>query len=59
MITDAVLKLYKKAVIDKLSVGIFLVVLLLSLFTKVPSAVIVVAAGLFGYLTFKKGDKKA
>ena len=59
LITDAVLKLYKKAVIDKLSVGIFLVVLLLSLFTKVPSAVIVVAAGLFGYLTCKKGDKKA
>ena len=59
LIADAVLKLYKKAVIDKLSVGIFLVVLLLSLFTKVPSAVIVVAAGLFGYLTCKKGDKKA
>ena len=59
LITDAVLKLYKKAVIDKLSVGIFLVVLLLSLFTKVPSAVIVLGAGVFGYLTFKKGGKKA
>ena len=47
------------AVIDKLSVGIFLVVLLLSLFTKVPSAVIVLGAGVFGYLTFKKGGKKA
>lgn len=59
LITDAVLKLYKKAVIDKLSVGIFLAVLLLSLFTKIPSAVIVVAAGAFGYVTFKKGGKKA
>lgn len=58
LITDAVLKLYKKAVIDKLSVGIFLVVLLLSLFTKVPSAVIVVAAGLFGYLTLRKETKR-
>lgn len=58
LITDAVLKLYKKAVIDKLSVGIFLAVLLLSLFTKIPSAVIVVAAGVFGYVTFKKGGKK-
>ena len=59
LITDAVLKLYKKAVIDKLSAGIFLAVLLLSLFTKVPSAVIVLAAGVFGYLTYKKGDKRS
>lgn len=58
LITDAVLKLYKKAVVDKLSVGIFLTVLLLSLFTKVPSALIVLASGIFGYLTFKKGGKK-
>ncbi|MCI9148378.1 MAG: chromate transporter [Hungatella sp.] len=58
LIADAVLKLYKKAVIDKCSAAIFLAVVLLSVFTKVLSAVIVLAAGLFGYFTFQKGETR-
>ncbi len=55
LILDAVIRLYKKAVVDKVSVGIFLVVLLLSLLTDIPSAMIVVAAGLFGYILVWRG----
>lgn len=58
LITDAVIKLYKKAVIDKLSIVIFLVVLALALFTEIPSAAIVVAAGGVGYIAFRIGGKK-
>ncbi len=58
LITDAVIKLYKKAVVDKLSVVIFLVVLLLALFTEIPSAAIVIAAGAVGYVAFRTGGKK-
>lgn len=54
LILDAVIRLYKKAVTDKVSAGIFLVVLFLSLFTEVPSAAIVVGAGVLGCLLNRK-----
>lgn len=57
LILDAVLKLYKKAVIDKISTGIFIVVLLLALLTEIPSAAIVIGAGIFGYILVWKGGK--
>lgn len=57
LILDAVIRLYKKAVADRVSIGIFLAVLILSIFTKTPPAMIVVGAGAFGYLWAGKGGK--
>lgn len=50
LILSSVLKLSKKSVIDKICFMIFLAVLMLSLFTSVSPAVLVVAAGVCGYL---------
>lgn len=48
LIFDAVLKLWKKAVVDKITLVIFLLVLALATFTSVPVTVLVLAAGVLG-----------
>jgi chromate transporter len=48
LILDAVLKLGKKSVVDKVCVLIYGVVLLLSLFTPLSPAILVILAGLAG-----------
>lgn len=48
LVFDAVYKLWKKAVVDKATLAVFLVVLVLALFTSVPVAALVVLAGVAG-----------
>ncbi len=50
LIFDAVLTLWKRAVIDKVTFGIFAVVLCLSVFTEIPVTVCVVLSGVAGAL---------
>ena len=62
LIFNAVSKLAKKSVIDKICLGICIVVLLLSLFSPLSPALIVILAGIAGVL-FKRtgisgGEKK-
>lgn len=57
LIFDSVVKLGKKSIIDNRCAIIFLVILALSLFTPVSSAVLVLIAGVAGFL-FKPGRKK-
>ena len=59
LILDAVLKLGKKAVVDKMSVAIFLVTALMAIFTPVPTVALIVLAGVAGYVIYVKGGKKA
>lgn len=55
LILNAIMKLAKKAVIDWVSIGIFLAVLLLSILTDISPIILVVAAGLLGVIY--KGKK--
>lgn len=55
LILNAIMKLGKKAVIDWMSIGIFLAVLLLSILTDISPIILVVAAGLLGVIY--KGKK--
>ena len=55
LILNAIMKLGKKAVIDWVSIGIFLAVLLLSILTDISPIILVVAAGLLGVIY--KGKK--
>ena len=48
LILNAVIKLWKQSIADKLAIGVFSVVFLLSVFTSLPVAVTIVAAGAFG-----------
>lgn len=48
LVLDAVLKLGKKSLSGLFSVSVFIVVLLLSLFTKVSPAILIFAAGVLG-----------
>ena len=50
LILNAVIKLYKKAVVDKITFGIFLLVLLGSYFTPLSPVLFVVAAAVLGIL---------
>lgn len=54
LILNAVLKLSKKAIIDKATTGIFLVILGLSLMTQISPAILVAAAGCAGILLKRK-----
>lgn len=56
LILNAVVKLAKKALVDWITIVLFLVVLALSLFTGISPAALVVAAGLAGILL--KGKKE-
>lgn len=58
LIFNAVLKLAKKALVDKTTVVLFAVILLLSLFTSISPAILVVAAGAVGILLKGKRDEK-
>ena len=59
LIIQAVLKFAKKAFVDKLCIIIFAIVLALSLFTGIPTALLVVAAAVFGALLSLKNKKVA
>lgn len=59
LILDAVIKLGKKAVVDKISVAIFLVTAALAIFTDIPTVVLIVLAGAAGYVIYARGGKKA
>lgn len=60
LILQAVMRLWPKSVIDAKSLAIYIVVLLLTVFSTVlpvavPAAVLVIVAGLFGILLSKEG----
>ena len=64
LILQAVLKLAKKSLADKFAVVLFAVILLLALFTDISSYILVVIAGIVGWLVYprtnkEKGGKKA
>ena len=48
LILNAVVKLWKQSIADKLAIGIFTVIFTVSVFTNLPVAVIIAAAGVFG-----------
>ena len=58
LVLDAVIKLGKKSLIDKVTIGIAIVVLCLTLFSNVPTAFLVVFAALAGIVakSIKKGE---
>ena len=61
LVASAVVKIWKKAIVDKITLVIFLVCFLLAVFTDaVPTAVLVVLAGIAGYVVslVKKSEKK-
>lgn len=58
LILNAVLKLGQKSVKDALSWGIFLTVTVLAFFTEIPTVVIILAAGLIGFVVYWKGRAK-
>jgi chromate transporter len=55
LIANAVVKLYKKAIVDKLTLGIFLVVALGSYFLDLSPVVFVVLAAMAGLFLYNKG----
>ena len=59
MILNTVAKLWKQAIVDKTAIVIFVVVFLVSVFTNLPVAILIVAAGLagVGISTLKKRSK--
>jgi chromate transporter len=54
-----VVKLYKKAVVDKITLGIFLLVALGSIFLDLSPVVFVVIAAVIGIVVKVLGGKKA
>ena len=59
LIANAVIKLWKKAIVDKWAAVIFALALLTALFIKsVPTALLVVIAGVFGYCIASVKEKK-
>ncbi len=59
LIFNAVVKLGKKSLINKVAVAIFCIILALSLFTDLSPALLVILAGLFGIFYGKTGGQKA
>lgn len=59
LITNAVVKLYKKAIVDKITLGIFLLVALGSVLLDLSPVVFVVLAAVIGILVKVLGGKKA
>ena len=55
LIANAVVKLYKKAIVDKLTLGIFLLVALGSYFLDLSPVVFVVLAAMAGLFLYNKG----
>ena len=59
LILSAIIKLSKKSIVDKITFGIALVVLLLSVFTNIPLFVYVILAGIIGLVVnLYKQNKK-
>lgn len=60
LILDAVLKLGKKSITDKIGIAIFLLICVLAIFTSVSTIALVVASGIAGYVIYYvRGRKKA
>ena len=59
LIFDAVVKLGKKALINVPSIILFAVIALLAVFTDISTIVLIVAAGVAGYVMYRVGGKKA
>ena len=59
LIFDAVVKLGKKALINVPSVILFLIIAALAVFTPIDTVVLIVAAGVAGYVMYRVGGKKA
>lgn len=59
LILNAVTKLFQKAVIDKVTFAIFLVIALGSYFTSISPVLFVLAAGIIGVALKSMGGKKA
>ncbi|MED9966304.1 MAG: chromate transporter [Blautia sp.] len=59
LIFDAVVKLGKKSLADNKAVILFLIVLALALFTGISTVVLVIAAGVVGYLMYVIGRAKS
>ncbi|MCR5369433.1 MAG: chromate transporter [Clostridium sp.] len=62
LIFQAVQKLWSKAIVDKRTLLLYIVIFLLTVFSKqlpitIPTAAFVIAAGIFGLLSGGKGDK--
>lgn len=57
LIISAVFKLWKSSIVDKLTLGIFSLIFLLSLFLDLSPIILLVIAGLLGL--FKKGEENA
>ena len=58
LIANAVVKLYKKAVVDKLTLGIFLAVALCSYFLDMSPVLFVILAAAAGIFLKSKGGAK-
>ena len=58
LILDSVLKLGKKSVKDAISWTIFLITVVLATFTDIPTVVLVLGAGLVGYILYVTGRAK-
>lgn len=58
LVLSAVIKLAKKSIVDKLTLGISLVVLLLAIFTDIPLFVYVIIAGTIGVIVKYYKTKK-
>jgi len=59
LIFDAVVKLGKKALVNVPSVVLFLIIAALAVFTPIDTVVLIVAAGVAGYVMYRVGGKKA
>ena len=60
LVVQAVIKFAKKAFVDKLCIAIFIIVLALSVLTEIPTALIIIAAAIFGaLLSIRKNGKGA
>lgn len=64
LIVQAVMRLWKKSVVDAKSLGIYIAIFLLAAFSKklpisIPTAVLVLLAGAFGILVGKEGKEVA
>lgn len=59
LIFDAVMKLGKKALVNPTSVILFLVIVILAVFTPVSTILLIVASGVAGYILYRVGGKKA
>ena len=58
LILSAIIKLSKKSIVDKITLGIAAVILLLTLFTEIPLFIYVIIAGFIGVLVNWYKDKK-